>query len=140
MPEIYVVTFSDSALLYADPELEMDGFYSIVHKFRSALNEMGKVYCVVSRGTEVGHHVLPALGSVVRSGGGKAYYFNVAGSGQAWVNLHLADAEIKKHRDLHSQFWLYCVGADSLPNGRADAEGITFTSFSGSATKIFAIE
>jgi hypothetical protein len=130
VPEVSVVTFSDSALVFTTPEFELDAFYKILGGLKQALeSRVGKVYSIVSRGEDVGHHALPALGMTSLGGDMKPHYFNVAGTGKAWVDLHLADRAIGKKKEWHPKYTLYCVGANSKPHDVAAIDELTFRDF-----------
>lgn len=132
VPHVSVVTFSDSALLFTRPEFRLDVFYTIVGSLKQKLTErLGRVYCIVSRDEEVEHPAMPALGGTVMGSDMKPAYFNVAGSGAAWVNLHLADRAIGRRKDWHDKYSLYAVGANSIPPGGAAREEETFKMIDG---------
>lgn len=140
VPNVSVVTFSDSALVFTRPEFELHVFYKIVGSLKQALERnVGKVYCVVSRGEEVEHPALPALGMMNIDSDMKPAYFNVAGSGAAWVNMHLADRAIGKRTDWHNRFTLYAVGADSIPADMVAIDEAVFKSLAGSDTLVLAL-
>ncbi len=140
VPNVSVVTFSDSALLFTSPEHELAAFYRILGSLKGRLEAtVGHVYCIVSRGDEIAHHEIPALGGNLIGTDNRPNYFNVAGSGAAWVNLHLADKAIGKHREWHAQYSLYCVGAASKPPGVDARDQITFRSFDDNDQLVLAL-
>ena len=141
-PRAFVVTFSDSALLFTRPEFDLGVFYQIARSLKAALERVaGRVYCIVNRDDEIVHHDLPALGGITMSGSDlRPAYFNVAGSGAAWVNLHLADRAVGSKKEWHDRFSLYCVGRDSIPAGATSCGEQVFTSFAGGETRVFALE
>jgi hypothetical protein len=139
-PEVFVSTFSDSALLHSEPELAIEDFFRIVKNFKAFIEGRAcSSYVVISRHNEVVQHQMPALGGHLMSADHRPLYQGVAGSGDAWVNLHLADAAIKKKRDWHDVFSVYCVGERSLPSDVRHQDSIECRGLSGT-TRIFAIE
>ncbi len=139
-PRVAVVTFSDSALMFTRPEFELEVFYEVAQSLKTVLEAaVGRVYCIVSRGDEIDHPSLPALGMKVVDETLAPAYFSVAGSGSAWVNLHLADRAIGARKDWHDRFSMYCVGASSLPRtGHPQAEQV-FKDLDGNDTLVFAL-
>ena len=132
VPRVYIVTFSDSALLFTRPEFKLDIFYKIAGSLKQKLEKaVAEVYCIISRGDEIAHPALPALGGTVVDDHSRPAYYNVAGSGEAWVNLHLADRAIAKRKDWHKKFSLYAVGNRSVPDGGAGREQETFKTIDG---------
>jgi hypothetical protein len=131
-PRVYVVTFSDSALLFTRPEFKLDIFYKIAGNLKQKLQTaVGGVYCIISRGDEIAHPALPARGGTVMDDQNRPAYLSIAGSGEAWVNLHLADRAIGRRKDWHKKFSLYAVGAQSVPGGGAGLEQETFKTIDG---------
>lgn len=131
-PQVYVVTFSDSALLFTRPEFKLEVFYKIAGSLKQTLERaVGRVYCIISRGEEVAHPAMPALGGTIIDDQMKPAYFNVAGSGAAWVNLHLADRAIGRRKDWHDRFSLYAVGNAPVPSGFAAQDQQTFKTIDG---------
>jgi hypothetical protein len=140
VPEVCVVTFSDSALLFTRPEFDLEVFYEILGSLKQHLSSRaGHVYCVVSRGEEIAHHQLPALGMNSLGSDLKPHYFNVAGTGRAWVNLHLADRAVTRHKTWHGQFSLYCVDAESKPPSIAARDQLTFRDFDDNDRLVLAL-
>ncbi len=131
-PGVNVVTFSDSALLFTRPEFRLELFYKIAGGLKQVLQvAVGPVYCIVSRGEEIAHPSLPALGAIAIDDQMKPAYFNVAGSGAAWVNLHLADRAVGRRKDWHKKFSLYAVGSRSVPHGAAAQDEESFKTIDG---------
>lgn len=132
-PTVFVSTFSDSALLHTAEELLIDDFYDIVRSFKSTIERrVCPAYVIVSRNAEIPQPTMPALGAIGLSPDHLPLYTKVAGSGDAWVNLHLADAAIKKQRQWHGRYSMYCVGDDSLPKtpvpgDHVDCKGLSNT-------------
>lgn len=115
-----VATFSDSALMYTEEELEIDDFYSLVKDLKRYIESRACTsYVIISRNSEISQPSMPALGGYVSGLGGTPRYTRIAGSGEAWVDLHLADKAIGKAKEWHGKYSIYCVGKNSLPrNGK----------------------
>ena len=116
-PDVYVTTFSDTALLYTDKELHIDDFVDIVLQFKACIERqtgMGS-YVIISRNDEIQQPELPALGGNLIGSGGRPRYVKLAGSGTAWINLHAADWAVTQHKAWHGKYSVYAVGEKSLP-------------------------
>lgn len=139
-PEVFVSTFSDSALLHAEPEIAIDDFYRIVKNFKSFIESKAcPSYVVISCSDEIAQPALPAIGGYVMANNSRPRYQRVAGSGNAWVNMHFADAAIKRQKNWHGKYSVYCVGQESLPTSVGYVDCIDCRGLSGS-TKVYAIE
>lgn len=115
VPAVYVSTFSDSALMYTEPEVCIDEYYELVEGLKEALNRVVSVYAIVSRGEEIGEPDDVVLKSVASEPSGRPHYIQIAGSGAAWTHLHRADQIVKQAKEWHGTFSLYCVGDRSRP-------------------------
>lgn len=139
-PDVHVTTFSDSALLYVKEELEIDDFYKIVKDFKSHIEQNAcGLYAIVSRNSEISQPPMPPLVGCLLGSDNMPRYIQVAGSGDAWVNLHLADKEINKKKEWHGKYSLYCIGEGSLPSNRGYSDSIECKGLSYS-TQVYAIE
>lgn len=65
---------------------------------------------------------------------------NVAGSGAAWVNLHLADRTIGRQKQWHSEYSLCAVGAKSIPAGAKALDEASFKTIDDQDTIVAALE
>jgi hypothetical protein len=97
-----------------------------------------KSYVIVSRNQEIAQSEMPALGGHALGQSHLPLYTRIAGSGDAWVNLHLADATIKKQRHWHGKYSLYCIGEHSRPTASEPKDEVECEGFSGH-TKVYAI-
>lgn len=139
-PDVYVSTFSDSALLYTETELEIDDFLNIVRDFKRCIERNAcNSYVVISRNAEIAQPEIPALGGRMFGANGRPRYTSLAGSGSAWINLHRADFALKNRKDWHSQYSIYCVGEQSCPTNCAAKESVECPGLI-EANHIFAIE
>ncbi|QSX94516.1 hypothetical protein LSO07_17495 [Janthinobacterium sp. PLB04] len=116
-PEVYVTTFSDTALLYTDNELHIDDFVGIVLEFKACIERQTGLgsYVIISRNDEIQQPELPALGGNLIGSGGRPRYVKLAGSGTAWINLHAADRAVTGQKAWHGKYSVYAVGEKSLP-------------------------
>lgn len=139
-PDVYVSTFSDSGLLHTGEELNIDDFIKVVRTFKQCVeNSSVHSYVIISRNDEIPQSQMHAFGGASLDRNMRPKYIQVAGSGNAWINLHRADAAIKKHKEWHGKYSIYCVGKQSCPTDvyaqdSIDCEGLV------NANRIFAIE
>lgn len=139
-PDVYVSTFSDSALLYTEEELAIDDFLGIVKHFKQCIERNAcNSYVVISKNAEIAQPEMPALGGHLIGSNGRPRYTSLAGSGNAWINLHRADSALKKRKDWHGQYSIYCVGKQSCPQNGAAKDSMECSGLLN-ATHIFAIE
>ena len=115
-PTVFVRTFSDSAILYTKEEHSIEDFYLIVESFKSSIERgVGKVYVIVSRNKEASAPRMPALGGRMLDHDMTPNYLNIAGSGDAWANIHYADHVITRTKEWHETYTFFCVGEQSKP-------------------------
>jgi hypothetical protein len=130
-----VVTFSDSALLQHEPEIEINHFWRLVRGLKKAIDAAaGTSYVVVCREHNIDHHSHPALGGLVVDSGGRPRYFNAGGSGPAFANLFSAEQAIRKSAQRLCNE--YAVGPLSEPSG---ARRISTASFKGLGGRTFEV-
>lgn len=139
-PDVYVSTFSDSALLHTGEEIEIDDFLTIVRNFKNCIaNNICGSYVIISRNDEIAQPSMPAIGGHLIGSNMVPRYSRVAGSGNAWINLHRADAALHKHNEWHGKYSIYCVGEQSCPLGDSVKESIVCEGLIN-ANRIFAVE
>lgn len=139
-PEIHVSTFSDTALLHTRQELEIADFYRVVKVFKKAIeNRACASYVVISRNEEIAQPPMPALGFHALGSDTLPLYTRIAGSGEAWVNLHAADKAVQKQKLWHGRYSIYCIGEKSLPDGVTPKDSIDCKGLSGQM-RVYALE
>lgn len=114
-PQAIVTAWSDSLLLYSDPEIQLVDFYEkMLFPLKAIAERVDKAYAVVCRGEALDAPEHPALGGrLMRQGGGNAWT-QVYGSGPAWMHLWQADKLVTRKTDWHDSYSLYAVGKQSL--------------------------
>ena len=123
-PETYITTFSDSAILHTEPEINIDDFYKIALDLKNGLKEINiDAYCIINCDDEISHSDRPALGCHSEGRSGRRYN-NAVGSGLSWINLYLADRAISKNKAWHPLYSLYCVGKQNIPSSYASKANI----------------
>lgn len=116
--DVCATVFSDSALIDVLPEIEPRDFYlKILRSLRQHLDRQQiRFYCIVSRGDYLPQPTSPSLGSLNLGSEhtGRTLWNPAAGCGDAWRNIFDADKMIHKHKNWHSKYSLYAIGAESL--------------------------
>lgn len=111
-----VVAYSDSAILWHEPELQLQSFYDLARHLKARIEEVGKCYAIVAHGDEI----TPREATIFVSAAGdpRPLYQNVLGSGDVVKNLYLAEHFVRGKKDWHQKgYSLYCVGSSSVPDG-----------------------
>jgi diadenosine tetraphosphate (Ap4A) HIT family hydrolase len=142
VPDAFVTTYSDSALLSTEPEFEIGAFWRLVENFKAKIDQAtGASYVIVTRDDEVPHHELPALGfHVIGSGDTKHRYHNAGGSGPAFVHLFLAEQQIRTQVQQNGwKFSLYAVGPAAVPPGAKPAASVQFAGLGGRPQELHAL-
>lgn len=140
VPDVHVVTFSDAALMWTEPEVKIEAFYDLVASLRTTIEtRVGKTYCIVSRGYGTAHHSFPTLGGHLQTRTGGPAYVNVGISGAVWINLWRADDVIKRTKNWHAKYSLYCVGRDARPSARPILDQLTIAQADGTSVDIMAL-
>jgi len=107
-----IVTFTDSAILTVNPDLNIADFYKVVINLRKYLKAKGTdSYCIVNRDEEKTHPLI--LNSLEYRNGSRRVlaYANAWGSGPVWVNIYCADQVIHLPENKSSaKYDYYCVG------------------------------
>lgn len=140
-PDVYVVTFSDTALMYTEPELVIEDYYKLVCGLQEALaHAVEHTYAIICRDEEVSPIFERVFGGQSLGSRNRPLYTQVAGSGPVWINLHLAERVLRNKSEWHDKYTLYCVDERSKPNwARVKAES-EFRAFNGETLKLMAIE
>ena len=111
-----VVTFSDSAVLWHEPEVVLPSFYTLVRRLKETVDRECPSYVVVCRGEEIVPKEMTI--SVLSGGDPRPLYQNVLGSGQVVQELFSAEKFVRKQKDWHDGgLSLYCVGDRSKSDG-----------------------
>lgn len=118
-----IITFTDSAILTVNQDLDIDDFYKVAINLREDLlvNRIPS-YCIINRDEERTH---PNMNDIVEYHTNKTVlsYANAWGSGPVWINIYNADLAIKDNiknceDDIKKKEWktyqLYCVGKDNI--------------------------
>lgn len=138
-PTIYTTTFSDSALIHTKEEHSISDFYLIANSFKHFIERrVGSLYGIVSKNEEKAAPRMPALGGRLMGSDMIPLYTNIAGSGDAWANIHYADGVISKTKEWHGKYTLYCVGEQSKPNN-LQAKDFREANTMNKIVKIFAL-
>lgn len=114
-PQAVVTAWSDSLLLYSEPEIPLEHFYEkMLFPLKAIVERADKSYAIVCKGEALDAPEQPVLGGrLMRQGGGNAWN-QIFGSGPAWINLWQADKLVNRKTDWHDRYSLYAVGAGSL--------------------------
>ncbi len=139
-PEIHVIAFSDSFLLYTKPEFIIDDFYKIARRFKEIIEENLKCYCIINRDKEIKQSCFPASGGHSLDDANIPLYYQITGVGPAWVNIYLSENFIRKQKEWNERYSLYCVGEQSKPKSIKPNDMIEGRGVKGNLVKVFALE
>ena len=115
-PDVYVSTFSDSALMHTGEELGIDDFFRLVLDLKQHIERQAcGCYVIVSRNKEIQQPRHPALGANLIGSDNLPRYIKLAGSGVAWVSLHAADKVVQEQKTWHKRYSVYCIGELARP-------------------------
>lgn len=141
VPSIRVRTFSDSAVMTLAPEPSIADFHRIALSLKGAIERRGlRCYLLVGCGTMVDAPDMPALGGHIVNSDMTRAYENVIGSGEAWVNVYLADQCVARTKEWHAHYSVYAVGDAAVPRGAKVHDQREFMGHGRQAVKIFALQ
>lgn len=140
-PHVYVDVFSDSAIIHCEPEVEFDDFYEkLLKQLKEHLNGIS-FYCIISIGNEIKASKTPVLGGYLLSSSDKPYWHQIAGSGEVWINIWIAEDKIKKMKKWRDKYSLYIIGNfrdETLEKIKKEEIGIK--SFDGNKVNLYACD
>ena len=143
-PSPFVRTYSDSAILYNKPEIEIEDFYCLALSLKKKIDiAAGGSYTIINRDDEIVAPSRPILGGIPMGQNNKPRYENIFGSGPAFINIYLADLALKeaiKDKQLNLDFRIYCVGRQSFPRSCEVKASMTFKGHNDIACDLFAVD
>lgn len=142
IPFIYLRVFSDSAILYTNPELVLEDFYRIATDLYNFIKENGlQIYCIINRDMETLSEY--STGGVKMDEKYRPNYERIVGTGSAWFNVFKADHEISdnpKIRDWHKKYNMYCLKDENIAKGYRSVEHTFIDGFKGDKVKLNALK
>lgn len=142
-PSVLVRTFSDSALLSTEEELEIVEFWKLVDSLKKAIDQAtNESYVIVNSDQQVAHHAPPVLGFQALHQNNSPAYLNLSGSGPAFVHLFLAEEAIRKQireQPTWKNYSVYAIDKRSLAPGVTPAATTSFTGLNRQLCELIAV-